>query len=304
MESPNHPVRRILVVGCSRSGTTLLQSLLASHSWIHTFPETGVFLKAFGMRGTVLPWTHLGLTFGKERKALARLLPSQTAAPGRLPVLPPRRFSLSKSLSDVTAFLDGLAEAHGKDVWVEKTPRHVFHARRIRRKVPGSLCIHMIRRGEDVVASIVDRARKHPDQFPRQADPAYGIRQWNLSMRATESSIQDPGHAVVFYEDLVTSVERTLKALCTIMGIDFEVGMLTPADRTSFTDPGEEWKSQVGGPVEKAASKFEKLFDEGDRNRITETLKTDLFEDLKRKASKTPGGVLSSGTSQAQRGGF
>jgi len=286
-------------MGCSRSGTTLLQSLLASHSRVHTFPETGVFLKAFGMRGTVLPWVPLGLTLGKERKALARLLDSQSAsqsgASGELPQLPPRRCSLSRSLADVTAFLDALAEAYGKDTWVEKTPRHVFHARRIQRAVPGALCIHMVRKGEDVVASIVDRGKRFPERFPRQSDPSYGIRQWNQSMRATEVAMKEPGHAVVFYESLVAAVDPTLRTLCGIVGLDFEAGMLTPADRTSFTSVDEEWKSQVNAPVEMASSKFEKLFDEGTRARITERLERDVFQRFQEQALERPGGVLVSG---------
>ena len=34
---------RIFIVGCPRSGTTLLQSLLAAHPQIHSFPETHFF---------------------------------------------------------------------------------------------------------------------------------------------------------------------------------------------------------------------------------------------------------------------
>jgi len=302
MGSSDTAFRRILVVGCSRSGTTLLQSLLASHSRIHTFPETGVFLKAFGMRGTVLPWVHLGLTAGKERNALARLLDSQSGAPGELPPLPPRRYSLSRSLADVAGFLDALAEAYGKHAWVEKTPRHVFHARRIQRAVPGALCIHMVRKGEDVVASIVDRGKRYPERFPRQSDPSYGIRQWNQSMRATEGAMKGPGHAVVFYERLVAAVEPTLRTLCGLVGLDFEARMLTPADRASFTSADEEWKSQVNAPVEMASSKFEKLFDEVTRARITDRLETAIFEGLKEQASDEPGGVLFSEAGGAWKG--
>ena len=194
------------------------------------------------MRGTLLPWARLGLTFGKERKALAKLLASQSGAPAPFPGLPPRRYSLSHSLADVAGFLDGLAHAHGKDTWVEKTPRHVFHASRIGRAVPGVLCVHMVRDGRDVVASIVDRGKKYPERFPRQADPGYGIRQWNRSMRATEVAVEEPGHAVLFYESLVAGVERTLRAICRVAGLDFEAGMLAPADPSSFTGADEEWK--------------------------------------------------------------
>ena len=282
-------------MGCSRSGTTLLQSMLASHSRVHTFPETGVFLKAFGMRGTVLPWVHLGLSAGKERKALERLSASQSEASGQLPELPPRRYGLSRSLAETVSFLDGLARAHGKDIWVEKTPRHVFHAKRIRRSIPGALCIHMVRDGRDVVASIVDRGNKYPDRFPRQSDPRYGIRQWNRSLRATEVAIKEPGHVVVFYESLVESVETTLKTLCGIAGLEFEEAMLTPADPSPFTGPDEEWKHQVNAPVQAATSKFERLFDDATRLWIIRRLELGIFERMRARASKLSGGVLFSG---------
>jgi hypothetical protein len=232
---------------------------------------------------------------GKERKALARLLDSQGKAPGVLPSLPPRRLSLSRSVSDVVKFLDASAEAHGKDVWVEKTPRHVFHARRIGRLVPGSICIHVVRRGEDVVASIVDRARKYPGRFPRQSDPAYGIRQWNQSLQATAAALGGPGHAIVFYQSLASELEATVQALCEITGLPFESGMLTPADRSSFAGDDEAWKSQVNQPVEPAASKFNLLFNADERSRIAALLRSDLFDDLSRQAQKTRGGIIVSG---------
>lgn len=296
------PIKRILVMGCSRSGTTLLQSLLASHSRIHTFPETGVFLKALGMRGTVLPWVHLGLTMGKERRALARLLDSQNQAPHALPRLPDRSLSLSRSLEDVAIFLDGLAKAHGKDVWVEKTPRHVLHARRIGRMIPGVHCIHMVRPGEDVVASIVDRARKYPERFPKQADPTYGVRQWNQSIRATETAMDQPGHSVVLYERLAVDTEATLMSLCSGLGLRFEAGMLIPASPSAFVSPEEGWKASVRGSVEPAASKFEGLFDLGTRGEIVQRLETGVLRRLEDRVLEGGSGVLFSGSKPAEKG--
>jgi hypothetical protein len=290
-------VRRVLVVGCSRSGTTLLQGLLASHSRVHTFPETGVFLRAFGLRG-VLPWARLGITLGKERKALVELLSYQQGAPGQLPTLPPRTLSLSRSLENVGKFLDQMAAAHGKDIWVEKTPRHVFHARRIRRTLAGSGCIHIIRRGEDVVASMVDRARRFPDRFPRQLDPAYGVRQWNRSIRATWEAVRDPGHAVVVFEDLVRDVRSTMVRSCEILGLDFEDGMGAPSDPAGFTDASEEWKSQTAEPVRPATSKFEVVFDEEARARITGRLEASFYDSLRERAGKASGGVFFSGSAE------
>ncbi|MGC1525664.1 MAG: sulfotransferase, partial [Phormidesmis sp.] len=36
-------MKRLFLVGCARSGTTLLQSLLASHPGVASFPESNFF---------------------------------------------------------------------------------------------------------------------------------------------------------------------------------------------------------------------------------------------------------------------
>jgi hypothetical protein len=273
--------RRFFIGGCSRSGTTFLQRLLAGHSRIHTFPETGVFLRALGMRGRVLPWTRLGLTLGKERKALARLLDHAGADPGAgppLPPLPPRRILLQSSADDVVCFLDRLTLRAGKDVWLEKTPRHVLHASRIRRLVPSSLFVHMVRNGPDVVASIADRARKYPERFPGQGDPGYGVRQWNRSMRATEVAMGEPGHLIVKYEILASQPEETLRGLCHRLGLGFEEGMLAPPASGEFILKEESWKAPLSGPIGPAPSKFHDLFDGGTRERINEGLDRGFYE--------------------------
>ena len=283
---------RVFIGGCSRSGTTFLQRLLAGHSRIHTFPETGVFLKALGMRGRVLPWARLGLSLGKERKALRRLL--ETVEMDFGPEIPPRRFLLRSSAKDIAGFLDELTRRAGKDLWVEKTPRHVLHASRIRKLVSGSVFLHMVRDGRDVVASIVDRARRFPDRFHRQSDPAYGIAQWNRSMRATEAALREPGHVVVLYETLATEPQETLEALCASIGLLFEKGMLEEQDQNGFVLKNEAWKDPVRGPIRPAESKFEALFDEDTRERINKALDQRFYREITTRLQRGPDQVWAS----------
>lgn len=284
-------MHRVFVVGCSRSGTTLLQRLLAAHSRIHTFPETGVFLKAFGMRGTVLPWVYAGLTAGKERKALRRLLDQTGPHADGGPPLPPRRLLLGRSVDGVVDFLDDLTLRASADIWVEKTPRHVFHATRIRRAVPKSACVHLVRDGRDVVASIVDRARRYPNDFPRQLDPSYGIRQWNASTSATERAMREEGHLVVLYRRLAESPQSVLQVLCDLMGIEFESQMLDAGTGGAYATTAEPWKDGVTGPVTPSASKFQDLFDETERNRITDRLNWTFYREVEGRTADAPGGV-------------
>lgn len=288
-------MKRLFIGGCSRSGTTFLQELLANHPRVLTFPETGVFLKALGMRGHLLPWVYLGLTLGKERKALKRLLKELGIPHGQAPSVPPRRFLLRSSVRDIVSFFDALAEHRDRDTWLEKTPRHVLHAARIRRMVPDCTFIHMVRDGRDVVASIVDRARRFPDDFPRQDDPSYGIRQWNHSMDATRKAMREPGHVLVLYRTLSTHPKETLQSLCRALDMEFSQAMLDREGTRDFVTDREGWKDRPTGPILPAPSKFPRLFDEATRESIEDRLEMTFFQAVSDRMKQEPGTVWVSG---------
>jgi hypothetical protein len=201
---------------------------------------------------------------------------------------------MRSSIRDVVAFFDALTRRAGKDIWLEKTPRHVLHASRILRLVPDSRFIHIVRDGRDVVASIVDRARRNPDRFRGQEDPAYGIRQWNRSIGATASALEDPGHLVLRYEALADRGEETLRALCLQIGIEFEEGMLEPGRNRAFILKEETWKAPRKGPIRRADSKFEVVFDEKTRARINDRLDQRFLEVIDGHIRSAPGQVWAS----------
>jgi len=261
--------RRLFVVGCSRSGTALVERLLGGHPGVHTFPESGLFLRALGMRGRKLPWTWVGLTLGKERRAVGRVVEhAYRHLPEAPPALPPRRYRLRTSMLAGVATFDRIALASGCRNWVEKTPRHFLHARAIERLVPRARVIHVIRDGRDVVASICDRARREPARFPRQQDPRYGIAEWNRAIAVHARCAGRPGHVFVFYEDLVTHPERELTRIAYECGLDFHPGMLAALDGGDI-----ELRDGAGRRAMRAdRSKFRELFDAGSRRRIERAL--------------------------------
>jgi Sulfotransferase family len=56
----NEVKTRAFLVGCPRSGATLLQSMLFAHPEIYTFPESSFFFPLFGVRDL--------LTMGQSHK--------------------------------------------------------------------------------------------------------------------------------------------------------------------------------------------------------------------------------------------
>ncbi len=259
---------RCFVVGASRSGTTLVQRTLAAHERVHTFPETGVFLKALGMRRPA-PWAWFGWSSGREIRQL-RNLARTLGQDAPLPAARPR--PLGRAAAHVQAALDAWAEAAGADCWLEKTPRHFIHAGRITRLVEGARMVHVVRDGREVVASIVDRARRYPHRFPRQRDPGYAVRLWNRAVRHHRACLGRPGHRLVHYEALVDDPEGVVRSLCEWLDLEFCPSMLDPRSTAGFVREGEAWKAGAGRPIHPPQGKFDRLFDPASRARIERAL--------------------------------
>ena len=291
--------KRIFVTGASRSGTTLLQSLLAGHSNIYTFPETGVFLKILGMRRRT-PWALAGLSLGREKKTLQKLCNSlQPAADSRMHI--DSCLTLKSSAEQIVDFLDRLTLDQGKAIWVEKTPRHFKYADILLRYIPRSHVLHILRDGRDVVTSIYLRAMRHPEKFDKQLNLHYGIRLWNEAVRKAHSLLDMPGHSTLIYEDLTRHPERTLHALCAEMDMDFEPEMLRMPHGAYFVKDNESWKQNTDTEVVTNTSKFASVFDKPTRDWIEDKLHLDLYHQLRCSAADRLGHEEPSMTTTVQK---
>ena len=145
-------VGRIFVVGCPRSGTTLVQSLLAAHSQVVAFTESHLFDKGFLSLGASSFVRHRQLQeyaakFVRENEHLPEHARSRLLACDemRVPGDVGRR---------IVTVLDEVARARGASHWVEKTPDHVFRISLIRSVAPHARFIHVIRQAEGVLPSL------------------------------------------------------------------------------------------------------------------------------------------------------
>jgi hypothetical protein len=267
---------RLFVVGCSRSGTTLLQSFLAAHPAVLSFPETAVFgrllwtdAEAAGTLNTVHQRTRLA--YRRVSKLLDRL--------GRRELedlLPIRSKSNEEFTRGFVAVLDRLTLDRGKAWWVEKTPENIRYVSEIGRLVPGARFVNILRDGRETVASLYALALEYPDKFwTRFLDVDLAIEHWNVSLRHTRELIGAPGVMLVRYERLLAEPEPVLREICAFAGLRFSREML---DRRSEVAPTlildfETWKTRVLGAVPASSeSRFEELFDAAQRAYIESRL--------------------------------
>lgn len=271
---------RAFLVGCPRSGTTLLQSMLFAHPDIYSFPETHFFKHLLGVgeqftlrrkpqgllrklrdagRDSLL---LLGIVDGWSRakawKAM-RVLPDFDAAASGSSI------SLRRNAMAFVELADAAALKAGRRMWIEKTPDHLFCAKRIQNYIPDAMFIHIIRNGPDTVASLVDAGRKYPGEWGREQETLveHTIQRWNIAVKESLCYREDPKHYIVSYEELVSSPVKILSEICGFLGCVFDEKMV--ADRSEKANnlirDIEPWKRAAMGPILNTSNtKFKEIF--------------------------------------------
>jgi hypothetical protein len=141
----------IFVVGCPRSGTTLLYHMLLSAGDFAIYrAETHVF-------NVLVPhFGDLGRLEGRTRLVDEWLKTDYFRATGvSAEVLRARILEQCESGGDfLRIVMESVAEKQGVNRWSECTPEHVLHLKEIKREIPQAKVIHIIRDGRDVAASL------------------------------------------------------------------------------------------------------------------------------------------------------
>ena len=249
---------KLFLVGCPRSGTTLLQSLLTGAGGLYTLKETHFFRHVQRWR----PLRRLDrwrLDPKRASHALA-FITQNNDLEGHYPS-PPSRLDEACALLD--RMLTSEAAIRGRAGWLEKTPEHMFFIPEIRRHIPDAQFVHILRDGTDVIASLYDARRKYPDAWGWLGELDDMIRLYNRYLRVTRREQGRADTFVVRYRDLVTRDEAVLAALADFVGLPPDV--LTPDDvdagRSDLVRPDEPWKRRMEtGIVNTSGEKFAKLF--------------------------------------------
>jgi hypothetical protein len=229
-------MRRIFLVGCPRSGTTLVQSLLAAGSELTSFTESHFFDRALAHppfdRRRVRDAGHRLRAFAGEN-GLGDVLGALAAGADAGP---------AEAAAAFTALLDGAAADRGRVGWVEKTPDHLFRISAITRLVPGAEFVHVVRRPEATVRSLVRASRDWGK--PRSAF-AFGVK-WLLCARLTGRYRGRPRHHVVFYDDLVAGPEAGTRSLYAALGLAWSPDIMSRYRDVArdLVVSGETWKAK------------------------------------------------------------
>jgi hypothetical protein len=282
---------RIFLVGVPRSGTTLLQSLLAAHPQVTSFTESHLFSRPFR------PVPGLGLVLASDptprlMEFLAENGASATdVAPWFGPPAPAElgsRFGLARHTREVTRrlvdVLDALGRQRGMPVWLEKTPRHL-RAIDLLESVCGddipTHFVHLFRDGLQTVASLLAASRDWPQAYTLDAC----IDRWNRDLERSARCLDRPGHVFVRYETLTRDPEVVLRPLFATLDLPWHSSVLSDFGHvtSALTTPDETWKGHVGRAIRPSATAGREL-DEAQRERVLRGVRQDIYDELRRRA--------------------
>lgn len=239
---PRHD-RPIFILGCPRSGTTLLQLMLHSHARIAVPAETKFVLPAYTAR------CEFGdLTVRENRRALAEWITGDRSTKfhnlgldaaevaDEIVAGPP---TLGSAIGTV---FRAYAERFGRPRWGDKRPSYFRHVGTLLRMFPDAQFVHLIRDGRDCVASLMEMPWYDKDVH-------HAISAWREAVdcgrRLTERLGPDTYYELQ-YERLVADPADELTRLCGFLGEDFDPAMTHPEGLAKQTvSPRKKWHGRT-----------------------------------------------------------
>ena len=212
-------MKPVFIGGCHRSGTTLLGALLGAHPQCLTTPESQ--FKTDALKGVGVPQTESQWTTVLERAGGMRSLSRWSVSDGLL------GGAAGSTDRDYAALLlrmvDEFARSSGRgrfDVWVDHTPKNIWHLETLLGLYPEGKAIHIVRDGRGVAASVMGL-----DWGP---NPVIAAAHWWIHHLAFGLAAESRfGERVlrVRYEDLVATPQPELERICEWLGIDYVAAM-------------------------------------------------------------------------------
>ncbi|MCA9298232.1 MAG: sulfotransferase [Phycisphaerales bacterium] len=233
--APSNPY--LFVVGCQRSGTTMLQRMLDAHprlavAYDSLFITRVIKGEAPGFDPALTPdvveqarshprFSRLGL----DDEAVARAASASTV------------YS-----AFVSHLYDELALKHGKPLAGEKSPGYCRHLPRLHALLPWVRIVHLIRDGRDVALSIRDWGKGAAKLDLWKTEPiGVGALWWRRDIRkgcADGRALPPAQYVEIRYEDLVAEPVAALRDLSAFLNLEYDPAMASYHQGRTKPTPG------------------------------------------------------------------
>lgn len=267
----------LFIVGCPRSGTTLLRLILGAHPNIAIPDETGIFHILYDYPGKIRKWK----SFEELKNVLVNKLNNTFSTEIINNVIDSlRNNDFNNNPRNIIEILfHQYLRRQGKAIWGDKTPTHAYHIKDIYGLFPKAKVIFLIRDPRAVFASMKKYALKREEDgksiyFWMTKDPFKSVMLWLDCLEAINKYRNRIN--VVKYEDLVTQPESTIKFL-------FENYLKLPFDKAIFKKYAFN-KSKRSGEIEEWHKQTTKVIDPSIIHKWKEELSQTEIDSIERNA--------------------
>jgi hypothetical protein len=238
----------VFIVGCPRSGTTLLRRMINAHPLIaitrrETHWVTACYRKRIGITAEgMVTESLISWLINDERFQYMNI--SRTELDALLEALPALPYA-----DFVSRIFDLCASHEGKNLAGDKTPGYARDLPLLHDLWPRARFIHLIRDGRDVCLSLLDWAKSSRVAgrfFPWANDPILSAA---LFWQGHVTPARQAGPALgpnlymeVRYEDLVSQPGKQCAALCAFLKVPMSERMLLADDQGRKLRPGLDAK--------------------------------------------------------------
>lgn len=213
----------VFIVGAPRSGTTLLQSIISSHSSFFSIPDTFFFSNTIPL---------LGVEYYNPNKEVnnnvLKIIEDTFYLMNGFQVSLCSKISNGMTIRGVFEFLMQEFNVDNKKYWVEKTTAHTICMLAIYRFYPNAKFIHIIRDPVDSISSTMNlRPLTITDSRLSYLNSCYSVsKMWKSYVSAVLRYPYQNNVLHVFYEELVLYPHENVLRVCNFLGVPFEDKML------------------------------------------------------------------------------
>lgn len=232
-------IKPVYIIGNSRSGTTLLSKILGKNNEIFSFEELNFFEE---LCTTDL---NLKINYEKAKEICSTLLAVQRGKYYR-------KYNKEKYYSEINKivynknnyspiciyqqFLRYETIKNSKKYPLEQVPRYTYYVKEIKKYIPESRFIHIVRDPRDVLLSQKNKWKrrflgkwvplKETIRSWANYHPIIISKLWNSTVTIADENIRIFGGLTVRFEDLIYNPEFEVRRICEFLGVNYQSEML------------------------------------------------------------------------------
>ena len=236
----------VFVLGCGRSGTTLLYHMLLSAGNFAVYrvesnainllePRFGDLSVARNKKRLLEAWynSRLFTLSGLDKEEVAAKVMSACRNGGDF----------------LRIIMSEMARKQGVERWADTTPEHLLHLHRIKETIPEALIIHIIRDGRDVALSTDKQGYIRRLPWDRTPSTMVAGLYWEWMVNKGRRDGKDLGadYTEVHFEELVGQPRQTLARLGKFIAQDLDYNRIQQAGIGSVSAPNSSFADASKG---------------------------------------------------------